>query len=69
MTVLMAPLCIGCKHLHDGEWGLPCDAFPNGIPEEIIGGEHDHRRPYPGDGSILFEPIDEKPPDRKGVQR
>ena len=24
-----------------------CSAFPNGIPEEVLLGEFDHRKPYP----------------------
>lgn len=44
--------CITCVHYRlNGE----CDAFPNGIPEPIILGEHDHRQPYPGDNGIRFE--------------
>lgn len=35
-----------------------CDAYPQGIPVEILAGEHDHRRRFPGDGGILFKPRD-----------
>ena len=49
--------CVYCKHLRKN---LECDAFPNGIPEEIfILGESDHTKPFKGDKGIRFEPIKE----------
>lgn len=47
--------CNGCIHFHKHSGG--CDAFPEGIPKEIILGKHDHHYPYEGDHGILFEPI------------
>jgi len=44
--------CISCKHyrmLHR------CTAFPDRIPEAIMLGEHDHRKPYKGDNGIRWE--------------
>jgi hypothetical protein len=46
--------CAFCIHLKKG---LKCKAFPKGIPEKIITGEHDHTKPFKGDGGIRFEPI------------
>ena len=44
-------LCNRCKHKRDG---ITCDAFPNGIPIEIIrSGEH--FLPVDGDNGIVFE--------------
>ena len=51
-----APLCVVCRNLgyfRDGRF--TCVAFPRGIPEPIMAGRADHRRPYAGDGGIRFE--------------
>ena len=50
-------VCAFCKHEYQG---LPshvhcCDAFPDGIPDDIWLGKNNHRQPYPGDHGILFE--------------
>lgn len=44
--------CAFCKHLKKD---LKCNAFPNGIPEKIINGGHDHKNPFPNDNGIRFE--------------
>lgn len=55
-----APLCAWCRHL--AEWGLSCAAFPERIPDAILDGEHDHRRPHWADNGIQFEPANAADP-------
>jgi hypothetical protein len=45
--------CLRCKHLRDNLWS--CDAFPDGIPDLIMGGGWDHRKAFKGDDGIRFE--------------
>ena len=56
------PWCMYCKHVGEerktranGEPYLPCAAFPDGIPDEILSDRIKHDRPYPGDHGIQFE--------------
>ena len=47
--------CLDCKHYT----GLcTCEAFPEGIPEEIFNGTVTHNEQYPGDMGFMYEPID-----------
>lgn len=50
-------VCLDCIHLHDIKPGQEstCDAFPEGIPQPIIWGNHDHLTPFDGDNGIRFE--------------
>ena len=55
-------LCAFCRHfvLSLAEDGRPtCRAFPYGIPDQILVGRADHRRPFPGDRGIRYEPSSE----------
>lgn len=45
--------CLLCRHLKKG---FECDAFPDGIPDEIIGGKNRHTTPLPDQGNdIVFK--------------
>lgn len=51
-------VCFECKHFRRFEGG--CDAFPDGIPDEITSGENEHSKPLPNQGNnIVFEQEDE----------
>jgi hypothetical protein len=55
------PQCFKCLHLNrSGDYStMRCLAFPDEIPVPIQMNKHDHRRPYPGDHGIHFEPMTE----------
>lgn len=55
-----APMCMKCKHFHYKNFAsFTCDAFPKGIPDEIIDGEKLHKTPIDGDHGIIFEQLAE----------
>lgn len=55
MTIASKPLCVVCRHFKPGQPGLPCDAFPKGVPEDILINTLDHRKPVEGDQGVQFE--------------
>lgn len=55
MTTPAIPICESCALLGPGpDGGFACDAFPDGIPEDIYPGGFDHRQPYAGDGGVRW---------------
>ena len=47
--------CRFCKHLHNLHGHLTCDAFPEGIPNEILSKMLLHDKPIPGQkNDIVF---------------
>jgi len=46
--------CVSCKRKVRGPI---CEAYPDGIPEEILDGRIDHKTPYPGDHGLIYLPV------------
>jgi hypothetical protein len=60
------PQCIRCKHLIPAARNpfsvdgiISCEAFPLGIPEDLITQKVLHNKPYPGDNGIMYEAIED----------
>jgi len=59
--VRYAPICLECTHWKKKEDGMKCDAFPSGIPLDILISRLDHTKTVFGDRGIFFDPV--KPDD------
>ena len=60
MRYFLKTPCIYCKHLNPETLDWHCEAFPDGIPEDIINGDFNHTIPHEGDHGIQFEKIVDK---------
>ena len=68
--MIREPLCARCKHCTIVDGDLICEVFsekktwndnqifPTFIPPDILSGDFDHTKPYPGDNGIRYEPKD-----------
>lgn len=57
-VIYLSPTCTMCKHLHTENYShRTCDAFPDGIPDKIWKGDHNHLRSFPRDHGIRFESV------------
>lgn len=60
----IASQCTYCKHLaatSPKPYSPACSAFQEGIPEEILANEFDHRGEAEGDNGVRFEPRKDVP--------
>jgi hypothetical protein len=51
----MFPQCANCDRFNNEEtMSNVCEAFPRGIPEEVILGQHDHKTAFGGERTDEF---------------
>ncbi len=62
MVEQQRPACIACKfYRRDAGYGYRCDAFPDGIPADIVEARDAHLTPRRGDRGIQYEWDGERP--------
>ena len=54
IAAVVFPVCNECIHL-DREDPSRCEAFPERIPNDILGGSINHIVHYPGDNGVIFK--------------
>jgi hypothetical protein len=63
MSSVLMPICKECTRYHGINRGrLTCDAYPDGIPRDILHSIADHTKPLPGDHGLQFEPTNPSAP-------
>jgi len=50
------PFCMFCAHCRVKNRRITCAAYPDGVPQQILLWQWDHRQPLPDDHGIQFEP-------------
>jgi len=53
LPVYPVSMCLVCKYYRKAQ---RCEAFPSRIPQAILIGRYDHRKPHNGDHGIKLEP-------------
>ena len=62
-----SPMCMECARFRkEDKVNFSCDAYPDGIPEQIVMSEWDHRKSAVGDRGLQFVPIDPENIGRSG---
>ncbi len=53
-------ICMSCKHYRPANITerQTCDAFPDGIPDQVLMGINEHKRPILGDHGLQYEQKD-----------
>ena len=68
MTSTLAPICTVCRHSWMEMGERACNAFPDGIPEDIFRSVFDHRKVHPDqEDKIVFESDDPGSEEEKRV--
>ena len=66
MTAFFPPCATCARFNRDIRSKDVCEAFPNGIPKDILEAKNDHRQAVAGDGGLRWSPVpgfEEEDPD------
>jgi len=68
MMPLKPPICFDCKYFIMELFNWHCEAFPEGIPNDIVSSAFDHHKPHEGDHGIQYVKIRKKERYKTGHQ-